>query len=243
MRHDTTRSGLIRRLPLLIIACTALVGVVFLRDDLSFEALGRHAAALTALRDGHPVLMAVGFMLAYAVMVALSLPGATLATLAGGMLFGVFPGVLFNVTGASLGAVGVFLAARAGMGADVAARLAAGGGGAARLLERLQRNEWPALLVMRLLPVVPFFAANLLPAFAGVRLWPFAATTVLGILPGALILTTLGSGLAEVLAQGGVPDLSVLTSPQVVLGLSGLATLVVLPMLWRALRPRREGMR
>ena len=60
--------------------------------------------------------------------------------------------------------------------------------------------------------------------------------------PDCPILTTLGSGLAEVLAQGGVPDLSVLTSPQVVLGLSGLAALVALPMLWRALRPRREGM-
>ena len=95
---------------------------------------------------------------------------------------------------------------------------------------------------MRLLPVVPFFAANLLPAFAGVRLWPFAATTLLGILPGALILTTLGSGLAGVLSQGGAPDLSVLTSPQVVLGLSGLAAIVALAMVWRALRPRREGM-
>ena len=241
MRPDAPRSGLIRRLPLLIIACTALAGAVFLRDELSFAALGRHAAALTALRDAHPLLMAGGFVAAYAVMGALSLPGATLATLAGGMLFGLFPGVLFNVTGASLGAVGVFLAARAGIGADVAARLAAGRGGP--LLARLRRNEWSALMVMRLLPVVPFFAANLLPAFAGVRLWPFAATTVLGILPGALILTTLGSGLAEVFARGGAPDLSVLTSPQVVLGLSGLAALVALPMLWRALRPRREGIR
>lgn len=238
MHLSSPRNGVIRRLPLLIIACSALIGVIFLRDELSFQALGRHADALTALRDAHPLLTAGAFVLGYAGMVALSLPGATLATLAGGMLFGLFPGVVYNVTGASLGAVGVFLAARAGIGADVAARLARGRGAA--LLQRLQRNAWPALLVMRLLPVVPFFAANLLPAFAGVRLWPFAATTVLGILPGALILTALGGGLAEVLARGEAPDLSLLTSPQVVLGLCGLAALVAGPVLWRALRPGVE---
>lgn len=239
MIQSPTPSRLLRRLPLAVILCAALAGVIFLRDDLSLEALGRHAAGLIALRDEHYALTAGLFVLAYAGMVALSLPGATLATLTGGMLFGLFPGVVFNIAGASLGAVGVFLAARAGIGADVAARLAAGGGAPARLLAGLERNQWPALLAMRLAPVVPFFAANLLPAFAGVRLWPFAVTTVLGIVPGALILTSVGGGLAEVLARGEAPDLSVLGSPQVLAGLGGLALLAALPMLLRQVRKRR----
>jgi uncharacterized membrane protein YdjX (TVP38/TMEM64 family) len=58
----------------------------------------------------------LAFVAAYVAIVALSLPGATVATLTGGFLFGMFPGVLLNVTGATIGACLIFLAARAGFG-------------------------------------------------------------------------------------------------------------------------------
>lgn len=224
------RLGL-RHLPLLLILGVAAVAAVALKDHLSLEALARHQAGLLAFRDQHYLLAMLGFVAAYVLIVAFSLPAGTVATLAGGFLFGLFPGVLLNVAGASLGAVAVFLAARAGFGADVAARIAKGGGAAARLQAGLQRNAWSALLVMRLVPAVPFFLANLLPAFAGVRLWPFAATTVLGIIPAGLVYTSVGAGLGEVLARGETPDLSIIFAPQVLLPLLGLALLSALPML------------
>ena len=60
----------------------------------------------------------VAFVLAYVGIVAFSLPGATVATLTGGFLFGLFPGVFYNLAGATAGAVLLFLAARAGFGAS-----------------------------------------------------------------------------------------------------------------------------
>lgn len=233
-------ASVLRHLPLVVILATAALGLVAVRDLLTFEALARHRDTLIGWRDAHYLLAALGFVATYAAVVALSVPGATIATLAGGFLFGLFPGVVLNVVAASLGAAGVFLAARAGFGADVAARIAAGGGKAARLLAGLRANQWSALLTMRLIPVVPFFLANLLPAFAGIRLWPFIATTALGILPGGLVFTSIGAGLGDVFARGETPDLGVIFSAPVLLPLLGLAALSALPMVLGALR-HKEG--
>ncbi len=179
------------------------------------------------------------FVAAYAVLVALSLPGALLATLTGGFLFGLFPGVLFNVTGATLGAIAVFLAARAGFGAELNARIAGGGGAAARLMAGLRENELSVLFLMRLVPAVPFFLANLIPAALGVGLARFAVTTFFGIMPGALVYTWVGAGLGEVFERGETPNLGLLFEPQILGPILGLCALAALPIVIRALR--REG--
>lgn len=225
-----------RRLPILLILVAAVAGAVFLRDRLSFDALAQNRDALLAFRDAHFLWASVGFLAVYIAIVALSLPGGTIATLAGGFLFGLFPGAVYNVVGASLGAVAVFLAARAGFGAEVAARLQAGRGPVARLQAGLQQNQWSALLIMRLVPAVPFFVANLIPAFVGIRLLPFAATTFLGIIPATVIFTSVGAGLGEVFARGETPDLGIIFAPQILLPLLGLAALSALPMLLRLRR-------
>ena len=220
----------LKRLPILTIGVIALVGAFTLRDQISFAALAQHRESLIALRDAHFGLASLGFVAAYVVIVAFSLPGATIATLTGGFLFGLFPGALYNVGAASLGAVAVFLAARAGFGADVARSIEQKGGAGARLQQALRDNEWSALLIMRLVPVVPFFVANLLPAFVGTSLFRFALTTVLGIIPGGLVFTSVGAGLGDVFARGETPDLSIIFAPQVLWPILGLAALSALPI-------------
>lgn len=223
----------LRRLPFLGIAVLAIAGAVLLRDQLDLQVLARHQAALAAFRDAHYAATVAGFMAVYVAMVALSLPGATLATLTGGFLFGLFPGVFINAGAAGSGAILLFLVARMGFGAETVARIEAAGGRPASVLAGLRRNQWPALFLMRLAPVVPFFLANLLPAFAGVGLWPYAVTTYLGILPGAVVLTSVGAGLSGTLATGGPPDLSVLTDPRYLAALAGLCALAAVPLVLR----------
>ena len=228
-----------KRLPIFVILAVALLGAVLLRDRLSFAALAENRAALVAFRDAHYAQAVLVFIAAYVAIVAFSLPGATVATLAGGFLFGVFPGVAFNVIAATLGAMAIFLAARAGFGEAVAQRVQTQGGAGARLMAGLRQNEWSVLFLMRLVPAVPFFLANLIPAFTGTRLLPFAVTTFLGIMPGSLVFTSVGAGLSDVFARGATPDLGVIFQPQVLLPLLGLAALAALPMLVRALRKGR----
>lgn len=228
-----------QRLPLIVIAIVAIFGAVSLREYLSFEALRDNRAALLAFRDSYYLLTATGFIAAYIAIVAFSLPGATAATLTGGFLFGLMPGALFNVTGATIGAILIFWAVRAGFGRAMAAKIDAGEGRIKQITTAIRENELPVLLSLRLMPVLPFFVMNIIPALIGVRTSVFAATTFLGILPGGFIYTWVGAGLGEVFARDETPDLGIIFEPHILGPLLGLAALSLLPVLIKSYRNRK----
>ncbi|KAA9010620.1 TVP38/TMEM64 family protein [Histidinibacterium aquaticum] len=233
------RSRLLRRLPLLAILLAAALGAFFLRDYLSFETLSENRERLLAFRDANYLGTVAAFIAAYVVIVAFSLPGATLATLTGGFLFGVFPGALYNVTAATIGAVGIFLAARMGAGDRLAGRMDASEGLVRRIKAGIDENQWSMLFLIRLVPAVPFFVANLVPAFVAVPLWRFAVTTFLGIIPGAVVYTSVGAGLGEVFERGETPDLGIIFQPQILLPILGLCALAALPIVLKAVRGKK----
>ncbi|MEZ5714187.1 MAG: TVP38/TMEM64 family protein [Paracoccaceae bacterium] len=235
-RASAAKSPWLRLLPLAAIAAVAVLGAWSLGDTLSFEALRDNRSALIAFRDAHYWSAVVGFIALYVVIVAFSLPGATVATLTGGFLFATFPGALYNVAGATAGAVLIFLAARWGLGARLAARMEESDGAVGRLKAGLDANQWSMLFLMRLVPAVPFFLANLVPAFLNVPLRRFAVSTALGIVPGAVVYTSVGAGLGEVFERGESPDLGVIFEPHILLPLLGLCVLAALPVAVKALR-------
>lgn len=218
-----------RLLPLLALLIVAVAGGVLMRDHLSFETLRANRDALVAFRDANMLAAVVVFIAAYVAIVAFSLPGAAIASLTGGFLFGLFPGVLYNVTAATLGAAVVFLVVRAGLAEGLKARIDATDGAVKRLSDGIRANEVPVLLGMRLVPVVPFFLANLVAAMLGVALSRFLWTTFVGIIPGGLVFSSVGAGLGEVFARGESPDLGVILEPHILLPLLGLAALAMLP--------------
>lgn len=226
----------LRQAPFLAILVTATLGFVFLRPWLGFDMLAEQRHDLMALVAEHYVLAVLGFVSIYVAIAGLSLPGATVTTLAGGFLFGTFPGVAYNVIGATLGAMGVFLAARMGFGARLAARIDASEGRVHRLKQGIDDNQWSVLFLMRLVPVVPFFVANVVAALLNVSLWRFFVTTSLGIVPGAIVYTSVGAGLGEVFEAGERPDLGIIFAPHVFWPLVGLCVLAALPILVKLLR-------
>lgn len=240
MTERNTPSELSRRLPILAILAVAVVGAFTLGDYLSFETLAGNRERLLAFRDANYVATVAAFIAAYTLIVAFSLPGATIATLTGGFLFATFPGALFNIMGATLGAILIFLAASWGLGERLSARLSTSDGRVGRLKEGIDRNQWEVLFLLRLVPVVPFFVANLLPALVGVRLHRYAISTFFGIMPGAVVYTSVGAGLGEVFAQGEVPDLGIIFEPHVLLPILGLAALAALPILIKSVRGKAE---
>lgn len=239
---DTTKDApnpWLRRLPILVIALIALVGAFTLRDWISFETLAANRERLLAFRDAHYPVAVLAFIAAYALVVAFSLPGAAIATLTGGFLFATFPGVLYNVTGATIGAVGIFLAAKWGLGRRLESRMNASEGMVRRIKDGIDENQWSMLFLIRLIPAVPFFVANLVPAFMGVPLWRYAVTTFFGIMPGAVVYTSVGAGLGEVFARGETPNLSIIFAPEVLLPILGLCLIAALPMILKALRGKK----
>ena len=83
------------------------------------------------------------------------------------------------------------------------------------------------------MPAFPFWLVNLAAALSGMRLLPYAAATVLGIMPATFVYASIGAGLGDVLSTGGRPDLTVVFSPRVLGPLLGLAALSLLPVAWR----------
>jgi len=170
--------------------------------------------------------------------VAFSLPGATIATLTGGFLFSTFPGALFNVVGATTGATLIFLAAKWGLGERLAAKMEASDGAIKQIKDGIDENQWSVLFLMRLVPAVPFFVANLIPAMVGVPVSRFVITTFLGIIPGGVVYTSVGAGLGEVFERGETPNLGIIFEPQILLPILGLCALAALPIVLKMLRKK-----
>ena len=235
---DTPSRGMTlqRALPLIAIAVAAVLGFIFLRDWLSFETLRDNREALIAWRDANYALAALSFVALYIVIVAFSLPGAGIMTIAAGFLFGLVFGPVLAVTGASIGAMAIFLAVRFGLGEMLAAKIDASGGAIAKAKRALNENEISVLFMLRLIPAFPFFVVNVLPALVGVKFRNFALTTVLGIIPGSVVYASVGNGLGQVFARGESPDFGIIFEPQILLPILGLAALAALPIVVKAVR-------
>ena len=229
-------NGWAKRMPLLIILTVAIVGAFTLRDYLSFQTLAENREALIAFRDANYLTTVLAFIGAYIVIVGFSLPGATIATLTGGFLFATFPGALFNVTGATIGATAIFLAARWGFGEKLGAKLENADGAVKKIKDGIDENQWSMLFLIRLVPAVPFFVANLVPSFLEVPLHRFVISTFLGIIPGAVVYTSVGAGLGEVFARGETPNLGIIFEPHILLPILGLCVLAALPIAIKAIR-------
>lgn len=219
-----------RFLPLALIAAGALTAFVLFHEYLSFSALAKHYETLIGWRDRHFALTVSVFVGVYVLAVAFSLPGAVWLSIAGGFMFGVVLGSVLVVFSATSGAILIFMAARTALG-DTLRRTA--GGWLARMEQGFRRGEVSYLLIMRLVPVVPFFIANIAPAFLGARPWTFAWTTLVGIIPGTVVYISLGAGLGEQLSRGEAPDLGVIFEWHILAPLLGLAALASLPLVLR----------
>jgi uncharacterized membrane protein YdjX (TVP38/TMEM64 family) len=236
----TTKRGFVRHVPLIAIVVAGIVGAMTLGEHLNFDTLRDNREALLAFRDANFVGLALLFISIYIAIVAFSLPGAAVASVTGGFLFGLAAGTVFNMTAATIGASAIFLAARWGLGETLAAKFESSEGTVKKLKDGLRSNEISVLLLIRLVPAVPFFVANLLPALVGVKFVNFVWTTAVGIIPGALVFTWIGVGLGEVFDRGENPDLSLLWEPQVIGPILGLCILAALPIAIKAIRGKKE---
>ncbi|MEM0990421.1 MAG: TVP38/TMEM64 family protein [Pseudomonadota bacterium] len=237
---EKTSSGRswVKMLPLALIVAGVIAALIFGRQYLSFAAIAEHYQTLIAWRDSYFIATIAVFMAVYIAAVAFSVPGAVWLTLIGGFLFGTVLGSVLVVTSATIGALLIFLAARTALGEMLRARAS---GWLSRMENGFADGAVSYLLIMRLVPVVPFFVANLAPAFFGVRTVTYTWTTLLGIIPGTVVYISIGSGLGEQLERGEAPNLGVIFEPHVLGPLLGLAVLAALPLLLRKLGVLKRG--
>lgn len=222
----------------ILIAGLVLAWFLGVLDYFSFETLRENRDILQGFVTNNPVLSVVTFMGAYAIAVALSLPVGSLLTIVGGFLFGAWLGTTYVVIAATIGASVVYLAARYAFYDLMRAKA----GSAIRKMEAgFAENAFSYLLVLRLVPLFPFWLVNLVPALLGVNLRSFVMGTAIGIIPGTFVYVSIGDGLGALFDQGKSPDLGIIFEPRILTPIIGLAVLAMIPVAYKKLRNRNSG--
>src|SRR5271169_2140728 len=218
-------------LGLLVAAGIAFVAVGGSRY-LTWAALAENRDWLCSLVERWGFVAALLYIAVYGILVALSVPGGAVLTIAGGFLFGTWLGALCAIVGATAGATAIFLAARAGLGG-----LAQRGGALVGKLEAgFRADAFNYLVVLRLVFIFPFWLVNLVPALVGVKLRTYVLSTFIGIMPATFVFAGLGSGLANVVEE---PGLAVLLRPSVLGPIAGLVVLALIPVGYKHWRGKK----
>ena len=225
-----------RYLPLLIIA--VLMGIAYLSgvgQYISLDSIKANRQTLIQLVTSHPLGAPFAYIMAYALLVALSFPGAVFLTLLAGFLFPQPLAMLVVMVGATSGAIVIFLAARMASG-DFFRKKA--GPFLKKMEDGFQDDAISYLLFLRLVPIFPFWLCNLAPAFFEIPLRTFAWTTFLGIIPGTFVYSQAGKGLGAILDSDQSFSVAAILNDDMKVALLGLGIVALIPIaikkFWRA---------
>ncbi|WP_036247104.1 FAD-dependent oxidoreductase [Methylobacter sp. BBA5.1] len=188
----------------LLLVIAALMAAFFIFDlgqYLTLEALKSRQAAIESYRSAHPGLSVVIYALLYIAVTGLSLPGATVLTLAGGAVFGLLWGTVIVSFASSIGATLAFLAARFLFRDAVKSRF---GTRLQAIDEGISRDGPFYLFTLRLVPLFPFFMINLAMGLTALRAWTFYWVSQVGMLAGTLVYVNAGTQLAKIESLSGI---------------------------------------
>ena len=224
MPSSETTSGLSAGKIAIAVVIALAIGAFFYFDlgrFLSLAALKDNRDHLLAFTEANYAGAAALFILCYIVVAGLSLPGATILTLAGGFLFGSVFGTLLVNLGATSGATLAFLAARYMLRDWVEQKFG-------KWLEPLQqgfaKNAFSYLITLRLIPLFPFFVVNLVSGLTRMNVGSYVAATALGIIPGSFVYAYAGRQL------GTINSLKEIASPNVIAAFILLGLLALVPI-------------
>jgi pyruvate/2-oxoglutarate dehydrogenase complex dihydrolipoamide dehydrogenase (E3) component/uncharacterized membrane protein YdjX (TVP38/TMEM64 family) len=193
----------LRQIVLLLLL--ALVIGAFVALDLgrflSFEQLKASQASFAQLHAEQPFTVAVVYFLTYVLATALSIPGAVVITLAGGAIFGLWPGLLIVSFASTVGATLAFLVSRFLLRDWVEARF---GQRLADIHLGVNREGGFYLFTLRLIPVVPFFLINLLMGLTRMKVWTYFWVSQIGMLAGTAVYVNAGTQLAQLDSLQGI---------------------------------------
>lgn len=233
---------MLRWLPIILLVLGGVaIWAAGLGQYASLSELVRSREALIEYVDRQPILTALAYAGIYALVVIFSVPGGSLLTMVGGVLFGGLVGGMITILAATAGSLGVFLLARTSLGDWLRHRALAMGPRAGRFANAFRRNAFYVILLLRLVPILPYWASNVVPALFGVGLRVFVLATLIGLLPWAVSFAFFGEALDALIADQTIAnpgcaeagtcelDLSALGSGPLAIGL-GIAVLALLPV-------------
>lgn len=216
MRRYLNMKFLVVALILLLVTAYFATGV---GSYLTFESLKQNQELLSAQFSSRPLLVSLIFGLVYVLVTALSIPGATILTLASGAIFGLFYGTIIASVASTLGATLSFLGARYLFRQSVEHRFRER---MSSINRGLQKEGSFYLFTLRLIPAFPFFLVNLVMGLTKFPVWKFFFVSQIGMLPGTFVYVNAGTEISKIESLKGI------LSPGLLLSFSLLG---ILPLL------------
>jgi uncharacterized membrane protein YdjX (TVP38/TMEM64 family) len=234
--------SLVRLVPLLLlVAGLAAFFAMGLHKYLTIDLLKENRGALKDWVYAHKTEAVLMFITAYIIVASFSLPIALPMSIAGGFLFGSVFGAAWIVVGATIGATILFLVAKTALGDPLRERFAAQ---IKSMEDGFRANAFSYMLLLRLVPLFPFWLVNLAAAFTGVSVVTFVITTLVGIVPGAFVFASIGNAANVAFEAGEELDLSLtalLSRPDFYIPIAGLAVLSLIPIVYRAFAAKKKA--
>lgn len=231
-----------RMIPLLVFAAVLVAFFALgLNKYLTLDLLKENRAFLKDWVAANKTEAVLLFITAYIIVAAFSLPISALVSITGGFLFGSVFGAAWGVIGATIGATILFLVAKTALGDPLRQRFASQ---VKSLEEGFRANAVSYMLLLRLVPLFPFWLVNLAASFTGVGVATFFITTLVGIIPGAFVFASIGNGLNALFEAGEQPDLSLVTllaRPDFYIPIVGLMVLSLIPIVYRAFFAKKQA--
>ncbi len=216
---------------LILIAAVVLIRLSPAGSVLTFDNLKQHRESLIAFVQQKYAVAAAVFVVVYILTAALSIPGAGILTLSGGFLFGVAVCTLYVIVGATTGASLAFLSARYLVGNRLQEKYQEQ---FRKFNDEVERNGAHYLLVLRFIPVFPFFLINFLAGLTKVPIKTFIWTTALGIIPATAVFAFAGQQI------GSINSLSEILSRKVLTAFAVLALFALVPVVWKRWKNRKR---
>jgi uncharacterized membrane protein YdjX (TVP38/TMEM64 family) len=157
----------------------------------------------------------------------------------GGLLFGQWVGTMLVITAATTGATILFV------GLQLATRewlKKKSGQWIKKMQHGFKKNATYYLLTLRLIPLFPFFAVNIVAAFFKISVSLFFWTTLIGIIPASFVYVSMGVSLHKIMQTSHITP-TIIMQPEILLSLSGLGILTLLPVWYKAVYGKKRGQR
>ncbi len=181
----------------LLVALALLISSFFIFDlgqFFSLEYFKTQQTTIAELQRENPLQIAIGFFLLYIVVTALSLPGAAIMTIAAGAIFGLLWGLVIASFASTIGATLAFLTSRFLLRDAVQSRF----GDKLKVINQgIEKEGVFYLFTLRLVPLFPFFAINLLMGLTPLKVRSFYWVSQLGMLVGTVVYVNAGTQLAQ----------------------------------------------
>jgi uncharacterized membrane protein YdjX (TVP38/TMEM64 family) len=170
------------------------------------------------------------FISLYAFLILCNFPMASLLSMTSGFLFGTWVGGLIAIVGGTLGAFGIFGIAKYFFSDFVKKNIM----NKYSFIENyFKRNDLELMILIRIIPAIPFFAQNLILAGLGADNKKFFYTTLLGLAPWSFIFCSVGQGLEEIFVNQTDISFSLIAQPEYLIPIGTIAFLVVLVIFFK----------